>query len=83
LKHRHGKIIILIIYIDNMVVTDDDNDGISKQHQYLASEFEMKQFGDLKFFIGIEVAWSNHGVFLSQWKNILDLLIIWDNNASM
>jgi hypothetical protein len=56
LKHRHGKIIILIIYIDNMVVTDDDNDGISKQHQYLASEFEMKQFGDLKFFIGIEVA---------------------------
>jgi hypothetical protein len=34
----------------------------------------MKQFGDLKYFIGIEVAWSNHGVFLSQWKNILDLL---------
>ena len=57
-----------------MVVTNDDKDEIFKLHQYLTFEFEMKQFGDLKYFFGIEIAWSNHGVFLSQWKYILDLL---------
>ena len=34
----------------------------------------MKQLGDLKYFLGIEVARSKHGIFLSQQKYILDLL---------
>lgn len=34
----------------------------------------MKQLGDLKYFLGIEVARSKHGIFLSQRKYILDLL---------
>ena len=35
----------------------------------------MKQLGDLKYFLGIEVARSKNGIFLSQRKYILDLLI--------
>ncbi|CAL2254674.1 unnamed protein product [Prunus armeniaca] len=42
--------------------------------KYLASEFEMKSLGDLKYFLGIEVARSKHGIFLSQRKYTLDLL---------
>ena len=34
----------------------------------------MKQLGDLKYFLGIEVARSKHGIFLSQRKYILDFL---------
>lgn len=34
----------------------------------------MKQLGDLKYFLGIEVARSKNGIFLSQRKYILDLL---------
>ena len=57
-----------------MVVTGDDHEEISSLQQYLASEFEMKQLGDLKYFLGIEVARSKHVIFLSQQKYILDLL---------
>ncbi|KAI5345136.1 hypothetical protein L3X38_013013 [Prunus dulcis] len=40
----------------------------------MASKFEMKSLGDLKYFLVIEVAKSKHGIFLSQRKYILDLL---------
>ncbi|KAM1108784.1 hypothetical protein ACFX13_005484 [Malus domestica] len=34
----------------------------------------MKELGKLKYFLGIEVARSKHGIFLSQRKYVLDLL---------
>ncbi|CAL9005971.1 unnamed protein product [Prunus brigantina] len=34
----------------------------------------MKDLGDLKYFLGIEVARSTTGIFLSQRKYVLDLL---------
>ena len=34
----------------------------------------MKQLGDLKYFLGIKVARSKHGIFLSKRKYVLDLL---------
>ena len=34
----------------------------------------MKDLGTLKYFLGIEVSCSKHGLFLSQWKYTLDLL---------
>ncbi|CAL2249192.1 unnamed protein product [Prunus armeniaca] len=34
----------------------------------------MKDLGDLKYFLGIEVAWSTTGIFMSQRKYVLDML---------
>ena len=35
----------------------------------------MKNLGGLKYFLEIEVARSKNGIFLSQWKYVLDLLM--------
>ncbi|XP_027151936.1 uncharacterized protein LOC113751990, partial [Coffea eugenioides] len=40
----------------------------------LAKEFEIKELGRLKYFLGIEVAYSSKGIFVSQQKYVLDLL---------
>ncbi|CAL2255571.1 unnamed protein product [Prunus armeniaca] len=47
---------------------------ISQLYDYLATVFKMKDLGGLKYFMGIEVARSQQGIFLSQRKYVLDLL---------
>ena len=58
-----------------MIITENDDEEIIDLQKYLASEFEMKNLGGLKYFLGIEVARSKQGIFLSLRKYILDLLI--------
>ena len=48
-----------------MVIIGDDIEEISRLQGQLASEFEMKNLGGLKYFLGIEVARSTQGIFLS------------------
>ena len=74
LKHRQGKVTALIIYVDDMIITGDDVEEISRLQEQLAAEFDMKNLGGLKYFLGIEIARSRQGIFLSQRKYVLDLL---------
>ncbi|RVW39236.1 Retrovirus-related Pol polyprotein from transposon TNT 1-94 [Vitis vinifera] len=74
LKHRLRKATTLIIYVDDMIITGDDIEEISRLQGQLATEFEMKNLGGLKYFLGIEVTRSKQGIFLSQRKYVLDLL---------
>ncbi|CAL2264786.1 unnamed protein product [Prunus armeniaca] len=74
LKHQKGKVTALIIYVDDMIITGNNKQEISQLQDYLATEFEMKDLGGLKYFLGIEVARSQQGIFLSQRKYVLDLL---------
>ncbi|CAN6721520.1 unnamed protein product [Malus baccata var. baccata] len=43
-KWRNGKVTALIIYVDDMIITDE----IVKLEKNLSAEFEMKSLGDLK-----------------------------------
>ena len=62
------------MYVDDIVLTGDDLEEIKKLKERLATEFEIKNLGALKFFLGIELARSKHGIFISQRKYVLDLL---------
>lgn len=73
-KSNQGKIAILIIYVDDMIITGDNLEEIEKLEKGLSREFEMKNLGGLKYFLGIEVARNKHNICLSQRKYVLDLL---------
>ncbi|CAN6710150.1 unnamed protein product [Malus baccata var. baccata] len=47
LKRQNDKLTALIIYVDDMIVTDDDQKEIQHLQKYLATEFEMKELGML------------------------------------
>jgi hypothetical protein len=68
------KVSALIIYADDIVLTGNDDEEIQRLKKYLASEFEIKALGSLKYFLGIVVVRSRHGIFLSQRKYVSDLL---------
>jgi len=74
LKYRQGKVETLIVYVDDMIIIGDDTEEILRLQEQLAIEFEMKNLGGLKFFLGIKVARSQRGIFLFQRKYVLDLL---------
>ena len=74
LKRRGDKITCLIIYVDDMIITGDDLEEIEHLKKNLFQEFEMKDLGNLKYFLGIEVLRSTKGIFLQQRKYILDIL---------
>lgn len=51
-------ITVLIVYVNDIVITMSDLDEISWLKTYLGIEFEIKDLGKLRFFLGIEVAHS-------------------------
>ncbi|XP_047966014.1 uncharacterized mitochondrial protein AtMg00810-like [Salvia hispanica] len=57
-----------------MIITGDDTKEIERLKGSLFQEFEMKDLGNLKYFLGIEVLRSEGGIFLRQKKYILDIL---------
>ncbi|KAK2975560.1 hypothetical protein RJ640_011573 [Escallonia rubra] len=69
-----GKRTILIVYVDDIILTGDDYEEMNRLKIILTKEFEIKDLGKLKYFLGMEVARSNKGISISQRKYTLDLL---------
>jgi len=72
--HNYDKITILVVYVDDIVITGDDDKEILCLKRALAKSFEVKDLGYLHYFLGIEVAYGAQGIYLSQRKYVLDLL---------
>jgi len=74
-KHsKEGKLTVLLVYVDDIIVTGSNLEEQQALKGNLAQNFEIKDLESLKYFLGIEVAYSKEGIFLSQRKYILDLL---------
>lgn len=67
IKCKGGKVTLLIVYVEDMVVIWDDVAKFEKLQGYLGSEFKIKDLGGLKYFLVIEY-------LLVLTKYVLDLL---------
>nr|KYP57489.1 Retrovirus-related Pol polyprotein from transposon TNT 1-94 [Cajanus cajan] len=74
LHSSSGICIYLVVYVDDIVITGDDFDGICRLKSHLQRQFQMKDLGPLRYFLGIEVAHSTSGIAISQRKYALDIL---------
>uniref|UniRef100_A0A2N9FB60 Integrase catalytic domain-containing protein n=1 Tax=Fagus sylvatica TaxID=28930 RepID=A0A2N9FB60_FAGSY len=72
---RTGKgTILLLLYVDDMIITGDDLSGIQELKAFLSQNFEMKDLGHLSYFLGLEITSSDDGFYLTQAKYTSDLL---------
>ncbi|KAG7536936.1 Integrase catalytic core [Arabidopsis suecica] len=67
-------IVVILVYVDDIIISGNDKVGIQETKAFLKSVFDIKDLGELKYFLGIEVCRSKEGLFLSQRKYTLDLL---------
>ena len=52
---KGGKITMVVIYVDDILITGDDNAGINTFKQQISQRFKMKDLGQLHWFLGIKV----------------------------
>ncbi|XP_031271629.1 uncharacterized protein LOC116130018 [Pistacia vera] len=69
-----GKITILIVYVDDIIITRDSFEEMEAIKKVLAQDFELKDLGQLRYFLGMESGRSKKGISVSQRKYVLDLL---------
>jgi hypothetical protein len=65
---------LLLLYVDDILITGDDEDHISHVKQQLSAGIQMFDLGPLSYFLGIEVKQSSEGYYISQSKYIHDLI---------
>jgi len=74
LKRTHTKLTALLVYVDDIILTGNDDKEISHITKLLDQQFIIKNLGDLTYFLGLKVARNKSGLHISQRKYTLDLL---------
>lgn len=62
IRTKGSVFVSLLVYVDDIVTTTNCELKASELKQYLDSKFRLKDLGELKYFLGLEVARSHHGI---------------------
>ncbi|XP_073016671.1 uncharacterized protein [Primulina eburnea] len=73
-KFSESRVSVLIVYVDDIILTGDDIEEMRLLKEKLSKEFEIKDLGGLRYFLAMEFARSSKGLAVSQRKYIMDLL---------
>ena len=63
-----------MVYVDDIVITSPSSSLIDSLKSFFYTQFKLKDLGNLKYFLGLEIAQSSKGILLSQRHYALQLL---------
>ncbi|KAJ0855589.1 putative RNA-directed DNA polymerase [Helianthus annuus] len=66
--------VVLLVYVDDIIVTGNSESEMLNVKKVLSVNFQIKDLGVLKYFLGNEVLYSSEGLCLTQRKYCLELL---------
>lgn len=76
IKSYNHKKTFLLVYVDDILITGDDAQGIQNLKLLLNQSFQMKDLGPLTYFLGLEVSHSPDGYMVTQHKYTKDLIAL-------
>eukprot|EP00253_Pinus_taeda_P032852 PITA_32852 len=82
IKEKDGKILIVVLYVDDVIFTSNDDYVIENLKVVMKEEFEVTDMGLLRYLLGIEVDKNENGIFISQAKCVNEVLEIFNMHDS-
>lgn len=73
-KLEKNKILIVSLYVDDLIFTSNDMSMMEDFRNSMKNEFEMTDLGEMKYFLGVEVLQSSHGILICQEKYAREVL---------
>ena len=74
IRCTNKSIILLLLYVDDIIITSDDLSGIQEFKDFLSPQFEMKNRGHLNYFLGLEITYSTDKLYITQAMYASELL---------
>jgi hypothetical protein len=74
IKSTTSSFTVLLVYVDDVILAGNTLSEFTLIKNVLHDAFKIKDIGQLKYFLGLEVAHSTSGISLCQRKYCLDLL---------
>jgi hypothetical protein len=71
---KDEKYVIILLYVDDLLITGDNSQEISRLQSELQKEFEMSDLGTAQNYLGVEIEYHPSGIFLHQRSYIRKLL---------
>jgi len=64
----------ILVHVDDIILAGNDQEKIDRIKQALNKTFKIKDLGDLRYFLGLEVARSDKRIMMNQMKYALELI---------
>ncbi|KAK4390694.1 Retrovirus-related Pol polyprotein from transposon RE2 [Sesamum angolense] len=74
IKSSDSEFTALLVYVDDILLTGNSESAMYAVRDYLDDLFTIKDLGQAKYFLGLELARSSHGLQVSQHKYLQDIL---------
>ena len=67
-RQQGEAFIVLLVYVDDVLIASNDQNRVEDFKVLLDQKFKLKDLGELRYFLGLEVARTDKGISLCQRK---------------
>lgn len=72
---EQGKICYLLVHVDDIILISNNNQFLQSQATKIGKKFEVKDLGNVKHYLGIDVSKDLHGNFMLSQSQYIDKII--------